>query len=274
MKLKNKLELPLVNAATEEEFIQHVQDINEDIGRCAKEVTMLLCRSSADIRESKSTRAKKALDIQGEVRTNLNSFLVTRVFRPFSIQLNEEDDEAVRDRYAEIAPSGELLLDEITTQLLTSSSSVPQFIASRWRVVASASTSRPIQELGPVLATLAGDASIAIMRDWSPDTEVAKEIKAVLLPLVRHAYLLAHFNHLEMIRTDYDIFYGTEIGGWMILSQEEEKFLNRHPKAQDSRVSGYWSLGLRRKRYVGEGAFQRRVWDVLLKSQVLTSAAI
>ena len=96
------------------------------------------------------------------------------------------------------------------------------------------------------------------------------------MPLIRHAYLLAHFNHLEMLTSDYDIFAGTDIGGWIIPSQEEEKLHSRHSiaKSQDGRVTGYWTLGLRKKRYVGEGPLQRRVWDVLLKSQVLTSRTL
>jgi hypothetical protein len=268
MKLRNETELPVVDAATEEELIQQVQDVNEDVKQCAKQLAKLLHRSSADKKESKSTKAKKVFDIQSEVRTKLNSFLVTRVFQPFSIQLNEEDDKAVRDRYEEIAPSGEFVFHAVSTNS-NLFSPVPQFVASRWRVVASASTSRPIQELGPALANFAADASTLILRNYSPDAKRIKETKAPLVPLIRHAYLLAHFNHLEMITTDYDIFCGTEIGASMNLSQEEEH-LNGHSKTRDSRVSGYWSLGLRKKRHVGEGASQRRVWDVLLKSRVLT----
>ena len=117
MKLMNEIELPVVDAATEEELIQQVQDMNEDVRQCAKELARLLYRPSIDKRESKSTKAKKVFDIQSEVRTKLNRFLVTRVFRPFSIQLKEEDDEAVRDRYEEIAPSGEFVFDAIGTRL-------------------------------------------------------------------------------------------------------------------------------------------------------------
>jgi hypothetical protein len=119
MKLRNEIELPVVDAATEEELIQQVQDMNEHVRQCTKELARLLHRSSTDKKGSKSTKAKKVLDIQSEVRTKLNSFLVTRVLQPFSIQLNEKDDKAVRDRYEEIAPSGEFAFDAIGTRILT-----------------------------------------------------------------------------------------------------------------------------------------------------------
>ena len=107
MKLRNEIELPLVDAATEEELIQQVQDVNGDVEKCAKQIVRLLYRLSAGIRGSRSAKSTKDLDMQAEVHTELNDFLVTRVFRPFSIQLKEEDDEAVRERYERIAPSGE-----------------------------------------------------------------------------------------------------------------------------------------------------------------------
>lgn len=258
MKLNKELELPLKDEDTEEEFIQQLGDVNEDIGQCAKAIAKLLSRSPNDKRESKAFKSKKSMDAQGEVRTMLNSFLVARVFQPFSIQLSIEDDEAVRARYNEIAPS------------------VPQFIASRWRVIASASTSRPVQELGSVLRNLATELSFETLGERSSDADLAMETTEILLPLIRHAYLLAHFNHLKMITSDYEIFAGTDLGGWVVPSLEEEKWIGRYSvsKSQDGRVTGYWSLGLKKKRYVGEGAFQRRVWDVLLKSQVLTSRTL
>lgn len=110
MKLNKETELPNVDAATEEELVQQLGDVNEDIGQCAKKVVKILSRSTADKRESKSIKTKKTLDLQGTVRTALNSFLVSRVFQPFSIQLSPEDDEAVRERYTQIAPSGEFVL--------------------------------------------------------------------------------------------------------------------------------------------------------------------
>lgn len=127
-----------------------------------------------------------------------------------------------------------------------------------------------------MLESLATEVSIEILGERSSEADLTKEITTLLVPLIRHAYLLAHFNHLEMVTSDYDIFAGTELGGWIIPGQEDEKLHSRHSisKSQDTRISGYWTLGLRKKRYVGEGALQRRVWDVLLKSQVLTSRTL
>ncbi len=107
LKLNKEIDLPLADAATEEELVQQLQDVNDDIGRCAKEIARLLARSTPDKKESKSAKGKNSLTLQGQVRTSLNSFLVTRVFQPFSIQLTPEDDDAVRERYDMIAPSGE-----------------------------------------------------------------------------------------------------------------------------------------------------------------------
>lgn len=151
---------------------------------------------------------------------------------------------------------------------------VPQFIAARWRVLASSSTSRPIQQLTTALAILAAEVSSLMLGELASDAKLSQELDNLLAPVIRHAYLLAHFNHLEMVSCDYDIFYGTEVGGWLAPAQEEEQISHSKKSRNEGRVNGYWSLGLRRRRFIGEGPAQRRVWDVTLKAKVYTGTML
>jgi hypothetical protein len=148
-------------------------------------------------------------------------------------------------------------------------SAVPQLIASRWRVLASASTSRPADQLNPIFTKLTLEASDALLADRSAEEKLRDETVAILTPLIQQAYLLAHFIHLEMIEFDYDVFYGTELGGWLNHTLEEDyRVKPKSAMSLEGRIEGHWSLGLRKKRYIGEGNQQRRIWDALVKAKV------
>lgn len=95
----------------------------------------------------------------------------------------------------------------------------------------------------------------------------------MLLPIIRHAYLFGHFIQLEIRTSDYDVFHGTELGGWVSTAQEETNG-SRAGKGRESRIRGYYSLGLRKQRFVGKGASQRRVWDVVVKAKVVTDSSV
>ncbi|KAG8813796.1 hypothetical protein FRC17_001415 [Serendipita sp. 399] len=219
----------------------------------------------ANLRTSKEAKpsnlASESVEaIEASVRTQLNLFLVSRVIRPFSVDLSSSDNEALRTRYDDIA------------------SKVPQFIASRWRVLASSSTSRPIQLMTPVLSQLTSDATSAILGDLNLNLQLASMMMEPLAPVVRQAYLLGHFIHLEMITADFDVFYGSEIGEPIVISQEENHRKTKHFKRsslskQEGRVCGYWSLGLRGKQFVSDGLTQRQTWDVILKPKVLLASS-
>ena len=127
---------------------------------------------------------------------------------------------------------------------------------------------------------------MALMEDidssLNVDGALAWEFNGALTRLIQQAYLLSHFIHLEMLSADYDVFLGTDIGGWVVPDQEEEfiKSRNLHYRrssgrkvATDKRISGHWSLGLRRKQYIGEASTRRRIWDVILKPKILVEVS-
>lgn len=136
--------------------------------------------------------------------------------------------------------------------------------------MACASTSRPLQELGPTLANLAREASEYLLYEFQADEggRLLDEFTKLLTPAMKEAYLVAHFIHLEMVKHDYEVFLGTSIGGWLNSLQEENAWGLKMDKVGDVRVSGHWSLGLRKRRYDGEGAERRRVWDILVRAKV------
>ncbi|PVF99127.1 hypothetical protein CPB86DRAFT_703937 [Serendipita vermifera] len=254
LKLNGQFEIPKKNAATEGELMEDLNDINNEIGRRVKDVIRLVSRGEKKGRKSTQFE-KETLSLEKSMRTSLNVFLVTHIFTPYSIELDEVDDEKMRKRYDEIAPK------------------VPQMIASRWRVLASASTSRPADQLNPIFTKLASEASDILLEGREADEKVRNEMLAILIPLVQQAYLLAHFIHLEMIESDYDVFFGTEIGGWLNHTLEEDyRVKPKSAMSLEGRIDGHWSLGLRKKRYIGEGTQQRRIWDALVKAKVSTQS--
>ncbi|KAG8858321.1 hypothetical protein FRB91_009987 [Serendipita sp. 411] len=264
LKLKNEIELPVADGATLEELIADVGDLNEAVSKCAKGLAKLIIR--ANLRNSRGrqriTSSERAEGVECNVKTRLNMFLVSRVIRPFSVELPVLDDETLRARY-----------EDIETK-------VPQFIASRWRVLASSSTSRPIQLMASVFSHLASDAARIVIGDFNFNAELSSDMMNLLMPVIRQAYLLGHFIHLEMITFDFDVFLGSSIGDSMNSGQEEEyhkvTYLRRTSiSKQENRVSGHWSLGLRRKIFTTDGSTQQRqgVWEVLLKPKILLAGA-
>ena len=267
LKLTKNYDLPSKDAEDEVEIVEELHDVNREIGDCARSAAKLIAKAKGLASKSRKSDGMSHI-MERDMRTTLNQFMVTRIFQPFSIELDPEADEILRERYQEIVPKGTLTLlgvNSILTFIV-----VPQFIAARWRVLASSSTSRPIQQLTTALYLLAVEAASLFLGEFASDEKLSQELDTLLLPVIRHAYLLAHFIHLEMLAFDYDIFCGTELGGWLAPGQEERQVRSKVPQTENSRVNGYWSLGLRKKRFVGQGTTQRRVWDVVLKAKVIT----
>jgi hypothetical protein len=267
-KLKLNYELPSKDSVDEGEIIEELSDINNQIGHCAKSAAKLTAKAKGLAKKSLKSDGMSQI-IERDMRTTLNQFMVTRIFQPFSIELDPEADKILRERYQEIAPRGTFtFIGEISILTFIA---VPQFIAARWRVLASSSTSLPIQQLTTALHVLATEAASLLLGEFASDEKLSQELDTLLLPVIRHAYLLSHFIHLEMLAFDYDIFCGTQLGGWLTPDQEEERQVrSRVSRSEDSRVNGYWSLGLRKRRFVGQGTTQRRIWDVVLKATVNT----
>jgi hypothetical protein len=124
-------------------------------------------------------------------------------------------------------------------------------------------------------SSLATEVTVEMLGDYASIIQLTQVVTNQVLPVVRHAYLLAHFIDLDITSYDYDIFYGTEKGGWFDVSKEEASRSNssnskekKEVRLVDARVTGYCTLGIRKKRYVGEGPFQRKLWDVLVKPKV------
>ncbi|CAG7846498.1 SubName: Full=Uncharacterized protein {ECO:0000313/EMBL:CCA66879.1} [Serendipita indica DSM 11827] len=261
LKLKNELELPTEDGASTSELVENVEDLNDDVSECVKTLLKLVLKA-----QSKGSRLQETTQqaMEGAMHSKINAFLVENVFRPFSLELSIEASQALRGHYEQIAPN------------------IPRFIASRWRALAASSTSRPAQNMGPLLASIASSLSAILVEGVDPslntDGALAWEFSSALTPLIRQAYLLSHFIHLEMLSADYDVFLGTDIGGWAVPEQEEEYIKSRHfahrrshgrKVTTDMRVSAHCKLGLRRSQYIGEGNTRRRVWDVILKPKVL-----
>lgn len=115
-----------------------------------------------------------------------------------------------------------------------------------------------------------------MLGDYASIIQLTQVATNQVIPVIRHAYLLAHFINLEITAYDYEVYYGTDKGGWFDVSKEETTRSNPNSKEKkekevrliDARVTGYTALGLRKRRFVGEGPFQRKLWDVLVKPKV------
>lgn len=110
IRISRNADAPPKDAATEDELKEELSDVNNEVGRCVKEVMRLLVKARG--RSSKWKTTSEAKEQENGVRTKINQFLVTRAFQPFSIELSEEENEALRERYLEIAPNGTLFLSQ------------------------------------------------------------------------------------------------------------------------------------------------------------------
>lgn len=106
LKLSKRYDLPGKDTATEEELLEELRDINGEIGHCAKEATRMIMKAKGQTKGRKAEGISHA--VEKDMRTILNQFMVTRIFQPFSIELDPEADEVLREQYLEIAPKGTL----------------------------------------------------------------------------------------------------------------------------------------------------------------------
>ena len=93
------------------------------------------------------------------------------------------------------------------------------------------------------------------------------ELSALLRPVFNIALELSTCLHVDMVEHDYGVFSGTPLGGIVDL-QVEESHDPYVTTPRGARNGGFWSLGLRRARWEGDGEERRRVTEVLVRPKV------
>lgn len=143
----------------------------------------------------------------------------------------------------------------------------PQLLSARWRVLACTSTA-PSQDATPtILDSLLRIGVGVVLGNSNPDSKLVHELSTLLRPVFSVALELSTCIHVDMIAHDYGVFSGTPLGGLVDLRTEE----NHDPSIATplgARVGGFWSLGLRRAKWEGDGDERKRVTEVLVKPRV------
>ncbi len=143
----------------------------------------------------------------------------------------------------------------------------PQQLSARWRVLACTSTA-PSPEAAPTtLDSLLRIGVGAVLGNSNPNSKLVQELSTLLRPVFSIALELSTRIHVDMIEHDYGVFFGTGLGGVVDLRMEEchDPFVTTPLGA---RVGGFWSLGLRRAKWEGDGDERKRVTEVLVKPRV------
>ena len=143
----------------------------------------------------------------------------------------------------------------------------PQLLSSRWRVLACTSTAPLPEASRTVLDSLLRAGIGAVLGNSNPNSTLVLELSTFLRPVFSIALELSTCIHRDMIEHDYGVFSGTPLGSLVDLQVEEshDSYLMVPPVA---RIGGFWSLGLRRARWEGEGEERRRVTEILVKPKV------
>jgi hypothetical protein len=143
----------------------------------------------------------------------------------------------------------------------------PQLVSARWRVLACTSTAPSPEAAQTILDSLLRAGIEAVLGTSNPNSTLLRELSALLRPVFKVALELSARIHVEMVEHDYGVFSGTPLGGAVDLQVEEvhDRYAVVSPMA---RIGGFWSLGLRRARWEGDGEERRRVTEVLIKPRV------
>ena len=143
----------------------------------------------------------------------------------------------------------------------------PQLLSARWRVLACTSTAPSPDAAPTILDSLLRTGLGAVLGNSNPDSKLVNELSTLLRPVFSAALELSTCIHVDMITHDYGVFSGTPLGGLVDLRMEE----NHDPSIATplgARVGGFWSLGLRRAKWEGDGDERKRVTEVLVKPRV------
>ena len=143
----------------------------------------------------------------------------------------------------------------------------PQPLSARWRVLACTSTAPPFEEARAIFDSLLRAGIGEVLGNSNPHSTLVLELSAFLRPVFNIALELSACIHMDMVEHDYGVFAGTPLGGVVDLQVEEnhDQYVSTPPGA---RIRGFWSLGLRRARWEGEGEERRRCSEVLVKPRV------
>ena len=140
----------------------------------------------------------------------------------------------------------------------------PQQLSARWRVLACTSTAPPPDAAPTTVDSLLRIGVGAVLGNSNPDSKLVQELSTLLRPVFSIALELSTRIHVDMIEHDYGVFFGTGLGGDVDLRVEEchDPFV---ATPRGARVGGFWSLGLRRAKWEGDGDERKRVTEVLVK---------
>jgi hypothetical protein len=148
----------------------------------------------------------------------------------------------------------------------------PQLLSARWRVLACTSTAYSPDAAPTILDSLLRIGVGAVLGNSNPNPKLVHELSTLLRPVFSIALELSTRIHVDMIEHDYGVFSGTPLGGIVDLRMEEN-----HDSAfatpLGARVGGFWSLGLRRAKWEGDGDERKRVTEVLVKPRVYIGTA-
>lgn len=143
----------------------------------------------------------------------------------------------------------------------------PQLISARWRSLACTSTAPFPGALRAILDSLLRAGIGAVLGNSNPNATLVLELSAFLRPVFSIALELSTCIHIDMIEHDYGVFSGTPLGSVVDLQVEEghDPYL---VMPSVGHIGGFWSLGLRRARWEGEGEERRRITEILVKPKV------
>jgi len=148
----------------------------------------------------------------------------------------------------------------------------PQLLSARWRVLACTSTAPLPEASRAILDSLLRAGIGAVLGNSNPNPTLVLELSAFLRPVFSIALELSKCIHMDMIEHDYGVFSGTPLGSVADLQVEShDPYIIIPPGA---RIGGFWSLGLRRARWEGEGEERRRITEVLVKPKVYVDSKV